>query len=154
VLTIYDIHEKIIMKTNYYIFDVEDQQVIVFFDIMVWSITKCSNHNYEESIELVNSLYKSYPLLWEDYWYEHEGFFQLIVAIFYEESGKGKYRDINFSAFRNCFLSQHRDSLSSLGIRHRKILSRLEFYPIEEDIEARMRSISICLDPFWTIFNW
>lgn len=139
------------MEESFYIFPIDTESQL-FFDIIVWSIQKCSNYHYNKSIDLINCFYESHPRLWDDYWYEHEGFTQLIAAIFYEESGQGKYQDLNFPMFRQQFIIQHRDILSSLGLRHGKVISKLDFYPVDDKIEARINCIEKCLDPFWAIF--
>lgn len=143
--------DEIITEESYYIFPI-DTESMLFFDIVLWSIQRCSNHTCEESIDLINCFYKLYPNLWDDYWYEHEGFSQLISAIFYEESGQGKYGDLNFPMFREQFICQYSEVISSLGFRHSRIISNLEYYSINKSIQYRINCIDKCLDPFWAIF--
>lgn len=125
------------MTNNYYSFYIDDQTT-AFFDIIVWTIQKNSEYSLTQAIDLINRFYERYPRLWDDYWYEHEGFSQLICGIFCEELREGKYRDINFPKFREQFIPAHMNLLSSLGYRFGKIVADLESYPAGEDIRVRI----------------
>ena len=125
------------MTNNCYSFYIDDQ-TIAFFDAIVWTIQKNSDYSQAQAINLINRFYEHYPKLWDDFWYEHEGFSQLICGIFYEELREGKYRDINFTEFREKFIPEQRDLVGSPNYRFGKIVDNLEFYPADEDITIRI----------------
>jgi hypothetical protein len=125
------------MISNCYNFYIDDQ-TIAFFDVIAWTIQKNSEYDLIQAINLINSFYDRYPRIWDDYWYEHEGFSQLICGMFCEELGQGEYGDLNFPIFRKQFIQEHMNLLSSLEYRFRKIVNNLEFYPADENIKVRI----------------
>jgi hypothetical protein len=129
-----------------------DNESILFFDIVVWAMSKYCKYQHNQAVESINHFYDRNPRLWEDYWYEHEGYAQIIPGILFEDKSMGKYRDLSFCEFANKFRLEHDDMFSSLGIRRMKLIRQLESYPVSESIESRLGCIEKCLDPFWNIF--
>jgi hypothetical protein len=129
-----------------------DNESILFFDIIIFAIINYCEYNYDEALNSINRFYDNNPDLWEDYWYEHEGYSQIISGILFEDRGEGKYRDSNFCEFATNILLEYVDMFSSLGMRRMKLMRHLDSYPFSGTIESRLDCIEKCLEPFWNIF--
>jgi hypothetical protein len=125
------------MINNCYNFHV-DNEATAFIDVIIWTIQKNSEYDLTQAISLINRFYERYPRIWDDSWYQHEGFSQLICGIFCEELEQGEYRGLSFPIFREQFVQEHMNLLSLLDDRYGAIVDDLESYPADEDIQVRL----------------
>jgi hypothetical protein len=118
-----------------------DTELFLFFDVITWAISKYYEYNYVQAIESINHFYAHNTRLWDDYWYEHEGYSQIICGILYENEGRGNYRDSGFDVFANDLRIRYANMFSSLGIRRMNIIGDIDIYPVDQSIEFRLSYI-------------
>ena len=128
------------MNSKCYIFSGDDE-AFLFFDIIVWAICRYYGYSQMQTVDSINHFYANNTSLWEDYWYEHEGYSQMICGVLYENEAKGKYRDSNFTAFANKIRSEYASMFSSLGNRRMNLIGNIDMYPSSQLIEIRLNCI-------------